>query len=154
MKETLSDSEGEEENEEAVDQPESTLIDNTEAPKDGAEDSELTSLISDPTLASEETLPTDPFTAEPLETAEAMDSGEAENPLGGEEDDSTAEDINPVPLVESSEATPSGEAMELGGSEAGPPLSEEDILTGPAHNLDDSQFKPDIVDPNLDDIFK
>merc|ERR1712098_743078 len=36
----------------------------------------------------------------------------------------------------------------------GPPLSEEDLLTGPAHNLDDSSYKADYVDPNLDDIFK
>ena len=34
------------------------------------------------------------------------------------------------------------------------PMSEEDLLTGPAHNLDDSQYKADYVDPNLDDIFK
>ena len=34
------------------------------------------------------------------------------------------------------------------------PMTEEDLLTGPAHNLDDSQYKSDIVDPNLDDIFK
>lgn len=34
------------------------------------------------------------------------------------------------------------------------PISEEDLLTGPAHNLDDSQFKADYVDPNLEDIFK
>jgi len=33
-------------------------------------------------------------------------------------------------------------------------ISEEDILTGPAHNLDDSQYKADYVDPNLEDIFK
>ncbi len=33
-------------------------------------------------------------------------------------------------------------------------MTEEDLLTGPAHNLDDSQYKSDIVDPNLDDIFK
>lgn len=33
-------------------------------------------------------------------------------------------------------------------------MSEEDLLTGPAHNLDDSQYKADYVDPNLDDIFK
>ena len=42
--------------------------------------------------------------------------------------------------------------------EAGPPggqhLSDEDLLTGPAHNLDDSQYKADYVDPNLEDIFK
>ena len=34
------------------------------------------------------------------------------------------------------------------------PLTEEDLLTGPAHNLDDSQYKADYVDPNLEDIFK
>ena len=33
-------------------------------------------------------------------------------------------------------------------------MSEEDLLTGPAHNLDDSQYKADYADPNLDDIFK
>ena len=33
-------------------------------------------------------------------------------------------------------------------------ISEEDLLTGPAHNLDDSQYKADYVDPNLEDIFK
>jgi hypothetical protein len=36
----------------------------------------------------------------------------------------------------------------------GQPMTEEDLLTGPAHNLDDSQYKSDMVDPNLDDIFK
>ena len=34
------------------------------------------------------------------------------------------------------------------------PLSDEDLLTGPAHNLDDTQYKADYVDPNLEDIFK
>jgi len=33
-------------------------------------------------------------------------------------------------------------------------MTEEDLLTGPAHNLDDSQYKADYADPNLDDIFK
>ena len=33
-------------------------------------------------------------------------------------------------------------------------ITEEDLLTGPAHNLDDSQYKADYTDPNLDDIFK
>ena len=52
----------------------------------------------------------------------------------------------------------------LGGGEAGLSLpqggepqkemSEEDLLTGPAHNLDDTQYKADYADPNLDDIFK
>ncbi len=34
------------------------------------------------------------------------------------------------------------------------PLTEEYLLTGPAHNLDDSQYKSDMVDATLDDIFK
>lgn len=34
------------------------------------------------------------------------------------------------------------------------PLTEEDLLTGPAHNLDDSQYKPDYNDSNFDEIFK
>ena len=56
-----------------------------------------------------------------------------------------------VPLA--SIATPVSEQLEL-GAEPTPALTEEDLLTGPAHNLDDSQFKPEMVDPNLDDIFK
>ena len=38
--------------------------------------------------------------------------------------------------------------------ESAAPISEEDLLTGPAHNLDDSQYKPDYIDSNLDEIFK
>ena len=155
MKETLSDSEGEEDKEDGEGAG-SGNIDNTDTPKDGSDDAELSNLISDPTLPSEGALPTDPFSAEALETegADGIESEEAES--AAMDEDSSAVDNNSVPLGESAaaEEPPADEQMELGGVEAGPSLTEEDILTGPAHNLDDSQFKPDIVDPNLDDIFK
>ena len=50
---------------------------------------------------------------------------------------------------------PLGEEVPLEGQEQGheKEMSEEDLL-GPAHNLDDSQYKADYADPNLDDIFK
>ena len=50
---------------------------------------------------------------------------------------------------------PLGEEVPLDGQEQGQEkeMSEEDLL-GPAHNLDDSQYKADYADPNLDDIFK
>ena len=71
-----------------------------------------------------------------------------QNPINGADGSAPQEETVPLTSV-----TPPSDQMEL-GSESAPTLSEEDLLTGPAHNLDDSQFKPDIVDPNLDDIFK
>ena len=112
---------------------------------------------------SEESLETREETENPLSD---MDNAGEEAPVDGDnmEDTSAPADSNPVPLtsVEQVPAT-EGEGRELGVSQPGqsaantplttePSLSEEDLLTGPAHNLDDSQ--PDIVDPNLDDIFK
>ena len=68
----------------------------------------------------------------------------------------------PLPLTDKTESSEpceetSGVSDPFGG-EAGKVgdglISEEDLLTGPAHNLDDSQYKADYVDPNLEDIFK
>ena len=68
----------------------------------------------------------------------------------------------PLPLADKTESSEpceetsgvsdpfSGEAGKVGDGL----ISEEDLLTGPAHNLDDSQYKADYVDPNLEDIFK
>merc|ERR1712192_367670 len=70
---------------------------------------------------------------------EPMDS--ADNPLGG----------NPL---EKSGENPLGDSERLPLSNHSQEMSEEDLLTGPAHNLDDSQYKADYADPNLDDIFK
>ena len=70
---------------------------------------------------------------------EPMDN--AENPLGG----------NPL---EKSGENPLGDSERLPLSNHSQEMSEEDLLTGPAHNLDDSQYKADYADPNLDDIFK
>lgn len=58
----------------------------------------------------------------------------------------------PKELVEESFTT--SDTQSTAGEAARGPLSEEDLLTGPAHNLDDSTYKADYVDPNLDDIFK
>merc|ERR1712032_780491 len=70
---------------------------------------------------------------------EPMDN--ADNPLGG----------NPL---EKSGENPLGDSERLPLSNHSQEMSEEDLLTGPAHNLDDSQYKADYADPNLDDIFK
>lgn len=70
---------------------------------------------------------------------EPMDN--AENPLAG----------NPL---EKSGENPLGDSERLPLSNPSQEMSEEDLLTGPAHNLDDSQYKADYADPNLDDIFK
>merc|ERR1719398_17812 len=70
---------------------------------------------------------------------EPMDN--AENPLAG----------NPL---EKSGENPLGDSERLPLSNHSQEMSEEDLLTGPAHNLDDSQYKADYADPNLDDIFK
>merc|ERR1711936_596858 len=74
---------------------------------------------------------------------EPMDN--AENPLDG---------ANPL---EKSGENPLGDSERLPGvavADHREEMSEEDLLTGPAHNLDDSQYKADYADPNLDDIFK
>ena len=74
---------------------------------------------------------------------EPMDN--AENPLDG---------ANPL---EKSGENPLGDSERLPGvavTDHSEEMSEEDLLTGPAHNLDDSQYKADYADPNLDDIFK
>ena len=72
------------------------------------------------------------------------------------ESDNPLADIE-APLADKTESDPAsvsdpfaGEASKVGDGL----ISEEDLLTGPAHNLDDSQYKADYVDPNLEDIFK
>lgn len=95
----------------------------------------------------------------------ALTTSETESGTGTSNADSNTTNSNNTAADSSASAksscleTAGAEQLELGvsaGSAAdpNPPLSEEDLLTGPAHNLDDSQLKPDIVDPNLDDIFK
>lgn len=75
---------------------------------------------------------------------------DTENPLGGGDETTAVDD------KESRVVNLGGHSFSGGQREdiSGPPLSEEDLLTGPAHNLDDSSYKADYVDPNLDDIFK
>ena len=96
----------------------------------------------------------------------------AQDTAGAMEVDTTKGLVDPEESFMSREAPPASYASELGttgevDSSSGAyesahqakgladhPMTEEDLLTGPAHNLDDSQYKSDIVDPNLDDIFK
>merc|ERR1712142_871102 len=102
-------------------------------------------------------------TEQPPFVNECQEEGEAvmENPglLSGGSD-------NPLEGIDGHESEPSEAkssetdpfSSEQQGSEKPPEqceqaaLSEEDLLTGPAHNLDDTQYKADYVDPNLDDI--
>ncbi len=82
---------------------------------------------------------------------------ESDNPLGGVEypvgesvDNDKIQESDPFSDVTSGIISKPLEARPPDGQ----PLTEEDLLTGPAHNLDDSQYKADYVDPNLEDIFK
>ena len=94
----------------------------------------------------------EPDTETPMNDSETVES---DNPLGsvdypvGESEDNDKES-DPFSDV-ASEVT--NKPLDARPPE-GPPLTEEDLLTGPAHNLDDSQYKADYVDPNLEDIFK
>lgn len=94
----------------------------------------------------------EPDTETPMNDSETVES---DNPLGsvdypvGESADNDKES-DPFSDV-ASEVT--NKPLDARPPE-GPPLTEEDLLTGPAHNLDDSQYKADYVDPNLEDIFK
>eukprot|EP00092_Neocalanus_flemingeri_P013008 GFUD01014018.1.p1 GENE.GFUD01014018.1~~GFUD01014018.1.p1 ORF type:complete len:589 (+),score=257.29 GFUD01014018.1:375-2141(+) len=91
-----------------------------------------------------------------------MLEGESDNPLAGidgqesEQADAQGGDRDPFsseqPTQEEASNPFNGEQDEQPVEQAA--MSEEDLLTGPAHNLDDSQYKADYVDPNLDDIFK
>ena len=87
-----------------------------------------------------------------IEGTDMMEGG-SDNPLGGidgQESEQTGTQSNerdPFSSEHQVEEQP-GEQCEQAA------LSEEDHLTGPAHNLDDMQYKADYVDPNLDDIFK
>ena len=87
-----------------------------------------------------------------IEGADLMEGG-SDNPLGGidGQNDEPAEaqrnESDPF-SIEQQQTDEPGEPCEQAA------LSEEDLLTGPAHNLDDTQYKADYVDPNLDDIFK
>ena len=184
VKETLSDSEGEGETsvDDAPSEPAPT--DNTlpdtghEENKVTTTEQVLEAEMAEPDPAAAEANPLISTTPTGFVNESEQSLEEAENPLsdidnaGKEapadgddnmEDSSGPADSNPVPLTSVEEVPAEGEGMELGVSQPGqsaanapltaaPPLSEEDLLTGPAHNLDDSQ--PDIVDPNLDDIFK
>merc|ERR1712106_961608 len=100
-----------------------------------------------------------PFVNECQEEGEAviegtdMMEGGSDNPLGGidgqesEQTETQSNERDPFSSEHQVEEQP-GEQCEQAA------LSEEDLLTGPAHNLDDTQYKADYVDPNLDDIFK
>merc|ERR1712198_297587 len=87
------------------------------------------------------------------------DGGDNDNPLGDIDDvsekvpESESQDPFSDSIVKSTDIS---EPPLEGQPQAQPPqpLSEDDLLTGPAHNLDDSQYKADYVDPNLEDIFK
>ena len=76
---------------------------------------------------------------------------ESDNPLADIEAPLTEKAESNKPSETASVSDPfSGEAGKVGEGI----ITEEDLLTGPAHNLDDSQYKADYVDPNLEDIFK
>ena len=67
------------------------------------------------------------------------------------ESDNPLADIEvPLPLTDKTDSSKPCEEASVSDPFGG----EEDLLTGPAHNLDDSQYKADYVDPNLEDIFK
>jgi hypothetical protein len=86
-----------------------------------------------------------------------MLDGDSDNPLGGidgqdsEQTVAQSNDRDPFSSEQQDEEQQHGEKHDQHDQAA---LSEEDLLTGPAHNLDDTQYKADYVDPNLDDIFK
>ena len=80
-----------------------------------------------------------------MDTAEQAAPTE-ENPLGNDEER--------LPEVEASALATADTMAAMAGGTKQVNMSEEDLLTGPAHNLDDSQYKADYADPNLDDIFK
>merc|ERR1712226_275266 len=68
-----------------------------------------------------------------------------DNPLG---------DSDKLPEVSLTNGRGPSEELVTRSDDAEAEMTEEDLLTGPAHNLDDSQYKADYADPNLDDIFK
>lgn len=76
---------------------------------------------------------------------------ESDNPLGDIDDPMSDKTDASKSSPEDSASDPFSEDQSKVGSGL---ISEEDLLTGPAHNLDDSQYKADYVDPNLEDIFK
>lgn len=95
--------------------------------------------------------------------ANNKDAVESDNPLGDiettEASDKVPESLNEPSVPQPPESLGSNmEPIQSHDSTIEPQqppqsLSEEDLLTGPAHNLDDSQYKADYVDPNLEDIF-
>lgn len=91
-----------------------------------------------------------------IEGGDMLD-GESDNPLGGidgqdsEHTGAQSNERDPFSSEQQAEEQQHGEKHDQHDQAA---LSEEDLLTGPAHNLDDTQYKADYVDPNLDDIFK
>ena len=102
-----------------------------------------------------------PFVNECQEEGEAVIDGAglleggSDNPLGGvdghENETAGVKSSETDPFSSSSDQQTGEKPAEQCEQSA---LSEEDLLTGPAHNLDDTQYKADYVDPNLDDIFK
>ena len=170
VKETLSDSEGEQDGPGAVPDPPAVSNPVTSEPSEPvAEPLDPSSdLISAAPFETVDNVAPEEFAGNPVGApldgagaeAVSMDAG-LENQMNSVSVENSVQDETPVPLtsVGTESVAPSADQLELGAvgaAEAGPTeaLTEEDLLTGPAHNLDDSQFKPDIVDPNLDDIFK
>ena len=82
---------------------------------------------------------------------------EGDNPLG-DIDDFVNDNVDSEKVPETSTNIDPFSDNTAGPSEThktpAPALTDEDLLTGPAHNLDDSQYKADFVDPSLEDIFK
>ena len=83
---------------------------------------------------------------------------EGDNPLG-DIDDLVSDNVDSDKVPETSTNVDPFSDNTAGPSETtdktpAPALTDEDLLTGPAHNLDDSQYKADFVDPSLEDIFK
>ena len=91
-----------------------------------------------------------PFTNECQDESD-QDSVVKDNPLGGI-DDQDSDKLSEArdPFGDTGAGSDNLDTPAPGQQ----PLSDEDLLTGPAHNLDDTQYKADYVDPNLEDIFK
>ena len=96
----------------------------------------------------------EPETETPMNDSETVESdnplGNVDYPVGESGDNDKIHESDPFSDVASGIISKPLEARPPDGQ----PLTEEDLLTGPAHNLDDSQYKADYVDPNLEDIFK
>ena len=90
---------------------------------------------------------TDTVMKDPTAVAESDNPlGDIDDPVSDNIDNDNTDPFSEAPVTDSNDQAQPQPPQQ--------PLTEEDLLTGPAHNLDDSQYKADYVDPNLEDIFK